>query len=122
MAEHREINDIDRLTSLQANEQSAVIEFTRRVREALGPLVEDIILFGSRARDEGDEYSDIDILLVLNQLSWDIKCKISDIAAEENLKYNVVISTVRYNRKDWINPVIQGSPFALAVKNEGISL
>ena len=42
--------------------------------------------------------------------------------APEDKGRNVVISTVRYNRKDWINPVIQGSPFALVVKTEGISL
>jgi len=122
MAEYRH-NNVDRTVSvLKLNEQKAVSEFADRIRSELGTTVKDIILFGSRARGEGDEHSDLDIMIVIDGLSWDIKCRISDIAAEENIKHHVVISTVRYKCSDWNNPVIQGSPFAIAVNREGIRL
>ena len=122
MTEHNQKTDSRLMTFLKPNEQKAVSEFARRVRAEFGSKVKDVILFGSRARGEGDEHSDIDIMLVMDSLSWDIKCRISDIAAEENLKYHVVLSTVRYKSEDWSNPVVQGSPFVMAVNAEGIRL
>jgi hypothetical protein len=44
------------------------------------------------------------------------------LAAEENIKHNVVITTIRYDVDTWENPVIKASPFAMSVKGEGIWL
>lgn len=40
-------------------------EFARRLREKLGERVEEIILFGSRARGDAREDSDYDVLVVV---------------------------------------------------------
>ena len=47
---------------------------------------------------------------------------ISEQAAEENMKHNVLISTVRYDASTWDDPVIKASPFAKTVRREGIWL
>lgn len=105
---------------LTHQEKKAILEFAELLREKFGTLVKEIILFGSKARGDKGRYSDIDILIVISSLSWEIKKAISEIAAHENLKYNVLISTIRYDIDTWGNPVIKNSPFGVTVREEGI--
>lgn len=109
-------------SSLTQEEKKAILEFTELVRQKFGSLIKEIILFGSKARGDKRKYSDVDILIVLNNLSWEIKKAISELAAQENLKYNVLISTIRYDIDTWENPVIKASPFGVTVRKEGIWL
>jgi|SRR3990167_3634989 len=108
--------------TLTPNEREAVTEFVKILRQQLGPLIKEIILFGSKARGDSKKYSDIDILIVLKNLSWEIKKTISKLAAQENIKHNVLISTIRYDVDTWENPVIKLSPFGRTVREEGIQL
>ena len=119
---NQEAKNLERFSMLRADEKSAVQEFAKVLSERFGSMVKEIILFGSKARKSGDKESDIDILIVLTDLSWEIKKSISELAAEENLKHNVLISTVRYDVTTWENPVIKASPFGKSVREEGIWL
>ena len=115
-------NNQNHLSLLKLEEQNAVREFARLLRSKYGHVIKEIILFGSKARGERRQDSDIDILIVLNGISFEIKKAISDLAAQENIKHNVLISTIRYDAAAWENPVISHSPFGQAVRNEGIWL
>lgn len=121
MARH-DVTSIETLSTLAQNEKAAVQEFAQRLRRQFGPAVREIILFGSKVAGTGQKDSDIDILIVLTSLSWDIKKAISDMAAQENIKYDVLISTVRYDAKTWDSPVIRSSPFGHAVREQGLWL
>ena len=114
--------DIERLSFLTQDERTAVMEFSEQIRKRFGSMVKEIILFGSKVRGKSEKESDIDILLVLSSLSWEIKRSISEQAAEENMKHNVLISTVRYDVSAWDDPVIKASPFAKTVRREGVWL
>lgn len=117
--------DIESLKScfaLQDNEKEAIAEFVKVLRQTFGLMIREIILFGSKVRGNDSKDSDIDILIVLNNLSWEIKKTISELAAQENMKYNVLISTVRYDTDTWDDPVIKHSPFGRAVREEGVLL
>ncbi len=98
------------------------MEFAELIRKRFGSMIKEIILFGSKVRGKSEKESDIDILLVLSSLSWEIKKSISEQAAEENMKHNVLISTVRYDASTWDDPVIKASPFAKTVRREGVWL
>lgn len=113
---------LEKLSHLTPDERTAVLEFAKLLRERFDTMVEGIIVFGSKIRGESDRYSDIDILIILSSLSWEIKRTISEIAAQENLKHNVLISTIRYDVNTWNNPVVKASPFSKAVREEGIWL
>ncbi|HUV85902.1 MAG TPA: nucleotidyltransferase domain-containing protein [bacterium] len=65
--------DWDESGSLE-NWQRAVLEFARRAREELGDHIVRIILYGSRARGDYTEDSDIDVLVVVR----DIDAKAAD--------------------------------------------
>jgi predicted nucleotidyltransferase len=114
--------NLEKISLLTIEERSAVLEFTERLRKRFGHLIKEIILFGSKVRGESGRTSDIDILIVLKNLSWEIKKSISEIAAEENLKHNVIISTIRYDENTWENPAVKASPFGKTVREEGIWL
>lgn len=99
-----------------------MLEFAKLLRERYGSLIKEIVLFGSKARKDSDKESDIDILIVLSEVSWATKKSISELAAEENLKHNVLISTIRYDTATWENPIIKASPFGKSIRQEGIWL
>lgn len=113
---------IEKLSFLTQEEKAAVTEFAELIRKRFGSMIKEIILFGSKVRGKSEKESDIDILLVLSSLSWEIKRSISELAAEENIKHDVLISTVRYDASTWEDPVIKASYFAKTVKREGVWL
>lgn len=79
----------------------------------------DIILYGSYARGDYDENSDIDLLVVLKNIQaiGNEIDKIVDAIYDINLKYNTLISIVPITYKDYksIN-----SPLLLNIRQEGV--
>lgn len=110
------------LLKFAVKEQRAVMEFTNRLRSLLGTVVKEVIVFGSKSRGKGNPDSDIDVLVVLQRVSWKTKKAISGLASEVNLKYDVLISTIRYSAKSWADPKVKATPFCQVVRNEGIWL
>jgi uncharacterized protein len=93
------------------------------VKDALQKLYKnnlvEIILYGSCARNDYNENSDIDLLIVLNKLDSAGKeiDNIVDAIYDINLKYNTLISVVPISNDDYrsIN-----SPLILNVRKEGV--
>ena len=54
---------------LPATTSAAIVEFAARVRAGFGPRLTHLVLFGSQARGEATEDSDVDILVVIDHLS-----------------------------------------------------
>lgn len=84
----------------------------------------DIILYGSYARGEGVEGSDIDVLLladvpreIISQHSWEI----GDVAAELLLDHGVVISPIVENR-EYFNINADVLPFYRNIRQEGVRI
>lgn len=61
-------------------ENEAVSRFVAAVRSKHGPNVVSTVLFGSRVKGEGNEESDIDILVLLKRCDLKIKDSIWDVA------------------------------------------
>ncbi|MHB1810391.1 MAG: nucleotidyltransferase domain-containing protein [Solirubrobacteraceae bacterium] len=67
-------------TSLSAGERRLFERFAEDLRAAAGNVPEAVWLFGSRARGETpDEHSDVDVLVIVDDDSWDAKARIHDI-------------------------------------------
>lgn len=80
-----------------------------------------IILYGSQARNQATEYSDIDIIVLLDgQVSEKQKKEIHASIYEIGLEYDVVISALIKSRQKWQSPLSQASPLYKSVQNEGI--
>lgn len=79
-------------------------------------------LFGSRARGDGARDSDMDIFIVVPELTHKLDRKISAAAWEVGMDNDVVIATVVCTPADLEKPGFRGSPFLNAVAKEGVAV
>ena len=109
------------------NEISNIIEqFVKGVNEILGNRVKKIILYGSYARGDFNESSDIDIMILTDLTDDEIveyRSKISDIAydIEYDNEFDITLSPLIKNI-DKFNYWLEALPFYMNVKREGVIL
>jgi predicted nucleotidyltransferase len=85
--------------------------------------VHKIILFGSRARGDAEPYSDMDVLVVLDQkLAEHDSAYISDCAWESGFDKGIVVVPVVYSRDEWEKSPERYSLLAIAVEKEGVTI
>ena len=81
-------------------------------------FIDQVILYGSKARGESIEESDIDILIVTEYpVPRETKYLISDIIYNNELKHDIIISAIIVPQSDYRNKI---SPFLINVRKEGI--
>jgi predicted nucleotidyltransferase len=101
------------------------IELLKSCKKAIRQVVPDadVILYGSRARGDADEYSDYDILILVNG-SADIpvhKKMIESIYPLE-LDTGAVLTLAIYNRQQWDTPLYRAMPFHENIDRDGVIL
>ena len=88
------------------------------LKAALGEKIGNLILFGSYSRGDNTEYSDIDLLILVNsRLTRDETQKVDDLIADYSLEHDVVISGLVYPIDTYQR---FNTPFLLNIKEEGI--
>ncbi len=70
----------------------ALHEFVRRVRAAFGPRVREVALFGSRARGQARDDSDVDVFVAIDDLSEAEGREIGGIAGDILTEFDVLVS------------------------------
>ena len=106
------------------NIEKTLNDFIRQVKELLGYRVKKIILYGSYARGDFNNNSDVDIMILtdLNEKEIeDYRDKISDIAFDIELDKEIYISPIIKN-VDKYNARINVIPFYMNVQKEGVEL
>ena len=97
-------------------------DFVAECRTAFNEKLFDIRLFGSYARGDHNEESDIDIMVILDTSIAEVRKKRHDIcriAAMLELKYHVTISPVLYSKDEYDTRKTFG--FCKNVEMEGVS-
>jgi len=104
-----------------SKEVGQIVDSLRKETERiLGKNLVDIFLFGSYARGDFTQESDIDILIVVNKsLTREEKNKMSCFISALSLENEVVIAYVVYEKEFFDNV---GSPLILNVKEEGVKV
>jgi predicted nucleotidyltransferase len=96
-----------------------------RCKNAIRQVVPDadVILYGSRARGDADEYSDYDILVLTNG-SADIPVheKMIESIYPLELDTGAVLTLAIYNKQQWDTPLYRAMPFHRNVDREGVLL
>jgi predicted nucleotidyltransferase len=88
----REKNDVKMI--FKKKERKAVDEFVSLVVQRMSGQVKELTLFGSRARGDYRRYSDIDVLVVINQENLKNWERIQSLSAFVSLKFDVVLSAL----------------------------
>jgi len=98
--------------------EEVVDVFVRELKERFGGRIESIVVFGSYARGESKEESDIDVLIV-----GDVKLdEIIDITYPILLRYGVYISPIVMSRDYFEMLKAERAGFIENVLKEGITL
>jgi predicted nucleotidyltransferase len=94
------------------------------LKKRLSNVIEliDFRVFGSRARGDADEYSDLDVFLEVETLDKERKDMISDIVWEVGFKYYLVISPIVFTRDEIENSPLRSSSIIKSVTEEGIRI
>lgn len=94
-------------------------EFKREIKKLYGKRLKSIILYGSWARGNATEESDIDVLVVLEGkiIPGEEIDRMLDIITETNLKHGVLISVYPVSKKDYLTI---NSPLLLNVRRDGV--
>lgn len=97
-------------------------EYARRVRAALGDAVADMRLFGSYARGDATDGSDIDVLVVLRSRDHHARRVAYDLSADLSFELGITLSPVVFDAPTWHKYQQQERPLARAIDREGIAL
>ena len=99
-------------------------DFAKSVRKMMGNSLDSVIVYGSYARGDYSELSDIDVMLLVSLGEEEIKeisDQISDLAFDFMMKYGVDISPVITNIEHF-NYWVDNLPYYRNVRDEGVRL
>lgn len=99
---------------------SILEDLKAEIKAAVGGKFVELILFGSYSRGDFTEYSDIDLLILVDPpLAREEMRKVDDLIASYSLKHDVVISGLVYPAEIYKR---FNTPFLLNVKEQGIAI
>jgi uncharacterized protein len=103
----------------------ADVTLLRRCKRAIRQVVPDadVILYGSRARRQAHEYSDYDILILVDgAVDMPLKEKILAEVYPVELDTGALLTLMTCSKAQWDSPLHRAMPFHKNVEREGVIL
>jgi predicted nucleotidyltransferase len=83
----------------------------------------EIILFGSRARGDADRFSDMDLVVIIeDEVDERSRDTVSDCAWEAGFESGIVVAPIVFSRTEWDTDTSRYSLRGKAVAQEGIAV
>jgi len=105
---------------LSPEEERWLKSYQKILAQQFPGLIEQIVIFGSKARETATADSDLDILLVIREGDWKLKDQVTEPGYELSLGTNVVPSIMVYNRAEWDRYQHDEIPFWQTVARDGV--
>ena len=109
------------MNNLTKKEKQAVKELVDELKKLYGDNLSCVILYGSKARGDATEDSDIDILVVLKNIqnfSLERK-KVKEISWRLSYKYDLLLSIIIRSEQEYMR---KDTPLLMNIEKEGIVL
>jgi predicted nucleotidyltransferase len=103
---------------LQDKERQAIKEAVKMLKRSFP--VSNVILFGSKARGEGDEHSDIDFLLITSRsLLWKEEKAIVEMLFDIGMENDVIFSPLFASSDEWDGGIFMLFPVYDEISRDG---
>jgi len=112
----------DQLRHLTPTEKLALREYLQRLRQAFGSEVLSIKLYGSKARGDHREDSDLDLMVRVGQDNRQAYANMYLIASEIELKYDLILGMMLVGPTHYDLMRRLGEPLYGNVQREGVEL
>lgn len=99
-----------------------IYNFAKQIKEIYGDSLKKIVVYGSYARGDYQENSDIDVMILVDVSDAEIKKRfnlVCDLAFDYEMDYGVIISPLVKNEEHFIK-WSETLPFYRNVKQEGV--
>ena len=98
--------------------------YINEIKKIYGETLQAVILFGSYARGDNTEDSDIDIMILANKTDMQLKQfqnQLADMTFDFNLDYDIDIEPI-VKSNEFFNKWVEEYPFYSNIKKEGVIL
>ncbi len=99
--------------SMRPEQREALLLFAETLRKHYGQRLGDVVVFGSRARGDHREDSDVDVAVVLADDGFDFwveKLKLIDLSHEAFFDHDLMIQAWPIAKSVWSDPALHTSP------------
>jgi predicted nucleotidyltransferase len=110
------------ISRITKKENDALLAFNQRLLIELGKQVQQVILFGSKARGDSAPDSDIDVLILTDGENRQLRKTISKISSQIGLDYDVCLGALLIANKRWQQMSSERFSLCRNVERDGILL
>jgi len=109
------------MNNLTEKEKQAVKELIDELKKLYGDNLSCVILYGSKARGDATEDSDIDILVVLKNIQnfSSERKKVKEISWRLSYKYELLLTVIIRSEQEYMQ---KDTPLLMNIEKEGVVL
>lgn len=109
-------------TDLKPRDRAALQSFIQKIQTAYRDRVQEVILFGSKARGDDLPDSDIDVLVLLRDDDWQLRRAMRILGARVSLEHDVLLSIRAMPPNKWAELARYQFPLYRAIQADGLVL
>ncbi len=105
---------------MNTRDRKIALELKKRLLRSV-PLL-DLRVFGSRARGDSDEYSDMDVFILVERIDKDLEQRIREIVWEVGFENFLVISALIFTKHEIEDTPLRSSQIVHNIQQDGIRI